>query len=181
MPIRTLLLILLCVSLSAIAQITLKSGMSSARVAAAMAGDDGVAAALTIATTPAVIIGLALYGFGAVAWLLVLNKVDVSMAYPFNGIGFILTSALAVMLLGEHVRHPALDRDPARRRRGLSRRDRLTRRRLPLGAGFAADRLADRHPALAPRPADAGKFDALGRLQLHHQPRRRPLRRLHRL
>ena len=102
MTIRTLCLILLCVCLSAIAQITLKTGMSSSRVMAAMAGD-GVTAAFTVATTPAVIIGLALYGFGAVAWLLVLNKVDVSMAYPFNGIGFIVTSALAVMLLGEHV------------------------------------------------------------------------------
>jgi multidrug transporter EmrE-like cation transporter len=102
MPIRTLFLILLCVSLSAIAQITLKSGMSSARVMAAMAGGDGLTAAFTVATTPAVIIGLALYGFGAVAWLLVLNKVDVSMAYPFNGIGFIVTSLLAMAVLGEH-------------------------------------------------------------------------------
>jgi drug/metabolite transporter (DMT)-like permease len=103
MPIRTLLLILLCVALSATAQITLKAGMSSARVAAAMAGGDGVAAAITVATAPLVIFGLALYGVGAVAWLLVLNKVDVSMAYPFNGIAFIVTSGLAVMLLGEHV------------------------------------------------------------------------------
>lgn len=103
MTIRTLCLILLCVSLSAVAQITLKTGMSSARVVAAMAGGDTMAAAFTVATTPAVIIGLGLYGIGAVAWLLVLSKIDVSIAYPFNGIGFIVTSALAMTLLGEHV------------------------------------------------------------------------------
>jgi drug/metabolite transporter (DMT)-like permease len=103
MPIRTLFLILLCVGLSAIAQITLKAGMSSAKVIAAMAGGDGLAATMTVATEPLVVGGLMLYGIGAVAWLLVLSKVDVSTAYPFIGIGFIVTTALAAMLLGEHV------------------------------------------------------------------------------
>lgn len=103
MSLRSLLLILLCVGLSAAGQIVLKAGMSSARVATALAGADGFAATVTVATTPLVIIGLSLYGIGAVAWLMVLSKVDVSVAYPFIGISFIVTTALAAILLGEPV------------------------------------------------------------------------------
>ena len=57
----------------------------------------------TIATTPAVVGGLALYLFGAILWLLVLAQIDVTQAYPFVGLGFLITMALGMMLLGESV------------------------------------------------------------------------------
>jgi drug/metabolite transporter (DMT)-like permease len=103
MAARTLLLILLSVCLSSIAQLTLKTGMSSPRMAAALAGEDRLAAALTVATAPLVILGLALYGIGAVVWLFVLAKTDVSVAYPFVGLGFIVTMAFGAAMLGEQV------------------------------------------------------------------------------
>ena len=57
----------------------------------------------TIATTPAVVGGLALYLFGAILWLLVLAQIDVTQAYPFVGLGFLITMALGMLLLGESV------------------------------------------------------------------------------
>ncbi|MBF5095572.1 EamA family transporter [Azospirillum sp. INR13] len=36
-----------------------------------------------------------------VVWLAVLAKVEVTMAYPFVGLGFLVTLALGVLLLGE--------------------------------------------------------------------------------
>jgi multidrug transporter EmrE-like cation transporter len=46
---------------------------------------------------------LALYLFGAMLWLLVLAKIDVTQAYPFVGLGFLITMALGMIWLGESV------------------------------------------------------------------------------
>lgn len=45
--------------------------------------------------------GLALYFASAAVWLFVLAKVEVSFAYPFVGLGFILTMLLAYIINGE--------------------------------------------------------------------------------
>ncbi len=45
--------------------------------------------------------GLMLYALGAVLWLGVLARIDVSIAYPFVGLGFILAALCGVFLLGE--------------------------------------------------------------------------------
>ena len=97
-----LLLILASVSLSALAQITLKFGMSSERIQRAFGENVSPMASIwAVASNFHVLIGLLAYGFGAIIWLLVLAKLDVSAAYPFVGLGFILTMLLGHLLLGE--------------------------------------------------------------------------------
>ena len=100
MNLSVLGLILLSVTLSAVAQIVLKHGMTAAATRDAMAVG-GVHAVTAIVTNLYVIGGLALYGLGMVFWLGVLSRVDVSQAYPFVGLGFLLTMAFGVLLLGE--------------------------------------------------------------------------------
>lgn len=100
MNLSVLGLILLSVTLSAVAQIVLKHGMTAPATRDAMAGG-GLQAVTTIITNAYVIGGLALYGLGMVFWLGVLSRVDVSQAYPFVGLGFLLTMAFGVLLLGE--------------------------------------------------------------------------------
>jgi drug/metabolite transporter (DMT)-like permease len=83
----TLLLIIVSVCLSAAAQVLLKGG-----VAGRLGGNaDFLGGLLQVLVTPAVVGGLALYALGAIIWLYVLARVDVSYAYPFVGLGFILT------------------------------------------------------------------------------------------
>ncbi len=60
-------LIILSVSISALAQICLKLGMSSPAVQKAIATSSS-AARYAGATNPSVVGGLALYGLGAVVW-----------------------------------------------------------------------------------------------------------------
>ncbi|HYM29822.1 MAG TPA: EamA family transporter [Candidatus Cybelea sp.] len=98
-----LALILASVTCSAIAQISLKFGMSGARMQSAIATHDGWRIAISAATDPAVVGGLALYALGAVVWLAVLARVEVSQAYPFVGLGFLFTMALGMILLGDAV------------------------------------------------------------------------------
>lgn len=102
MNIAVLGLILISVAMSAVAQIALKHGMSSPVVQASLnSGIERVAP--LIATNPFIWTGLALYGAGALLWLGVLAQIDVSQAYPFVGLGFLLTMVLGIILLGESV------------------------------------------------------------------------------
>ncbi len=95
-----LLLIFLSVTISAVAQIALKHGMSSTPVQQALV-QGGAEALHGVAKSLFVWLGLALYGVGALLWLGVLARVDVSQAYPFVGLGFLLTMIFGVFLLGE--------------------------------------------------------------------------------
>lgn len=96
-------LILLSVALSAIAQIVLKSAMSSKAVQVDMAADGLLRVAMNVLINPTVITGLTLYGLGAVLWLAVLARLDVTQAYPFVGLGFIFTLILGYLFLNEPV------------------------------------------------------------------------------
>jgi multidrug transporter EmrE-like cation transporter len=96
-------LILFSVSCSAIAQIFLKIGMSQPAVLKDLATGDHLMLVGSIISNGWVLGGLALYFFGAVVWLFVLARVDVSFAYPFVGLGFIVTLLLGRIVMGDVV------------------------------------------------------------------------------
>lgn len=98
----TLILLILCsVLLSSIAQIVLKTGMSNPHVLSAVQSGLGLDMLTAICTNLFVIGGLTLYFASAAVWLLVLARVDVSFAYPFVGLGFVVTMLLAFFINGE--------------------------------------------------------------------------------
>ena len=104
MNIKIIILLLSSVSLSAFAQIAFKFGMSANNIQETINQKHNWFALLYQAfTQPYVLIGLACYGLGASIWLLVLARIDVSVAYPFVGLGFILTMFLGALLLGEQM------------------------------------------------------------------------------
>lgn len=94
-------MILVSVGCSALAQIFLKHGMSIAPVQARLASGGAVSIAQAVAASPTVWLGLFLYGFSAAVWLFVLAKLDVSVAYAFVALGFLLTMVLGCLLLSE--------------------------------------------------------------------------------
>jgi multidrug transporter EmrE-like cation transporter len=97
---QLLSLILASVGLSAIAQMFLKMGVTAVRSAEA----GGVANTLAAyATSPYVVLGLGLYGIGAILWLFVLARLPLTVAYPFVGLGFIATMLIGVLALNEAV------------------------------------------------------------------------------
>jgi drug/metabolite transporter (DMT)-like permease len=96
-----LLLILFSVSLSGLAQVLFKYGVSTAAARAAMADGSAASVLLAFVDSPAVIAGLAMYGFGTLIWLNVLSRTDLSLAYPFVGLSFIITALLGYILFHE--------------------------------------------------------------------------------
>ena len=100
MTITIFSMIMVSVLLSVAAQILLKHGMSNITVAEAFT-KSVTHAVLAIATNLSVILGLTAYVASAGVWLIVLSKLDVSKAYPFVGLGFILTMLFAYFFLNE--------------------------------------------------------------------------------
>lgn len=97
-----LAVILATVTLSAFAQLALKMGVGaiSPAVQAKGVGLELLAAA---ASSPLILLGLAIYGVSVVAWLWVLSKTDLSVAYPFVGLSFLTTMFFGSWFLHENV------------------------------------------------------------------------------
>jgi drug/metabolite transporter (DMT)-like permease len=84
-------------------QLTLKSGMTAVGRIDAAALAEPLATFLRVVTNPLVIGGLGLYVLGAAAWLTVLSRVQLSLAYPLLALTYAVTPLLAWLLLGESV------------------------------------------------------------------------------
>lgn len=98
------ILILSSVFLSATAQLFLKLGMSNPNISHFMKMGSFCELAKQICYSPWVIGGLSIYFIGALLWLLVLAKAEVSFAYPFVGVGFILTMFFGKYFMGEMIK-----------------------------------------------------------------------------
>ena len=56
---------------------------------------------MAAATTPFVWIGLTIFGVSALAWLTTLSRVPLSIAYPFNALGFLAILISSALILHE--------------------------------------------------------------------------------
>lgn len=92
------IIIFIPIIIAAIAQIVLKSGIGSANTAVGL-----LEFFIKTLTSPIVILGLGLYGLGAVLWLIVLSREDVSFAYPLVSFAYVLAIFLSAIFLKEHV------------------------------------------------------------------------------
>lgn len=93
---------LISIVLSVLAQFALKAGMSSIEIKEIMAQPFVPRTFIAVISNTYVFFGFSLYGLGAVVWLSVLSKWDVSKAYPLVGLGFAMTVAVG-FVLGEQV------------------------------------------------------------------------------
>ena len=80
--------------LSSCAQIALKRGLNVRRP---------VSALWRTATSPWVMAWALCFGVATVLWIVALHSLDLSYAYPLLGSGYVLVTAMAVILLRERV------------------------------------------------------------------------------
>lgn len=98
MSILSLALVLFAVSAAVCAQLMLKHGMQAAATRAHHTDGSLVFAA---ATSPWVLGGLAVFAVSAVAWLGVLSRVPLSVAYPFSALGYVAILTASIVILHE--------------------------------------------------------------------------------
>ncbi len=94
--------ILISVTMGAAGQILLKTGMN--RIGALTLSANQIFDILwRLATNPYVVLGLALYVCGTVFWLAALSRVDLSYAYPFASLSYIIMLTASWLLFGESI------------------------------------------------------------------------------
>ena len=98
MTLNSFLIVFISVTLSALAQISFKYGVNGVPFV-----QDGsiISKAWDLFTSPFVVLGLLLYGIGAILWLFALKQIDLSLAYPFVSMSFIMVFCLSVFFLNE--------------------------------------------------------------------------------
>jgi multidrug transporter EmrE-like cation transporter len=93
-------MILLGVLLNAFAQLALKAGMNRVgHFDFALA--NAIPIGWQVGTNPFVALGLFCYVVSVGVWLLVLSRVEVSLAYPMLSIGYVVNALIAWWFMGE--------------------------------------------------------------------------------
>jgi multidrug transporter EmrE-like cation transporter len=98
LSIASFVLLISAVATAAAGQVMLKHGMQAATARAAHSRGSLAVAAIT---SPWVLIGLLVFGISAIAWLAVLSRVPLSVAYPFNALGYLGILTASILILHE--------------------------------------------------------------------------------
>jgi drug/metabolite transporter (DMT)-like permease len=94
--------ILISVLAGALGQILLKKGMGS--MGPLTLSMDQVGGILwRVATNPYVVVGLLIYVCGTLFWLVALSRVDLSYAYPFASLSYVVMLAASWFLFHENI------------------------------------------------------------------------------
>ncbi len=99
----SLLLVLTSSLLGVCGQILLKMGMEHMGTLDLSSLAAAIRTFTQVFTTPGVLFGLGCYGVSSIIWLVVLSRLDVSLAYPLLALNFVLVPLFAWLILGEQV------------------------------------------------------------------------------
>jgi len=94
--------ILVSVVASTIGQLLLKKGMNSVG-SITLTVDQILSTTWKMATNPYVFIGLLIYGAGTIFWLAALSRVDLSYAYPFASLSYVVMLIASWMMFDEQI------------------------------------------------------------------------------
>ncbi len=97
-----MLLIISSVLVASVAQLLLKHGMTKVgRVDSLSSAPSMLFSALT---NPTVLLGLAVFAFSALTWLVALSRVKLNIAYPMVSLGYVAVMFFSWLILKEPVR-----------------------------------------------------------------------------
>ena len=95
-------LVLCSICFAVAGQVLLKSGMNKL-TSILNSGTPILDVALQFVRTPPIVIGFLCYGFGAIFWLAVLARLDLSLAYPLLALMYVLIPLSARVFLNEEI------------------------------------------------------------------------------
>lgn len=97
---KPFVLVLIAVSFSVSGELLLKTGMNQIGV---FSFHNLLPTLGRILTHPRILGGFGLFALGALFWLAVLSRVNLSWAYPMLSLGYILVLVFSALILKEHV------------------------------------------------------------------------------
>ncbi|MGA9347381.1 MAG: EamA family transporter [Anaerolineae bacterium] len=100
---KAIALALLATLIATLGQLLLKSGMRQVGPISRVDLSHPFPLLVTVFSNPLILIAIPLYVAGFLTWLIVLSKLDLSYAYPFLAVTYVLVPLLSWLLLGEHV------------------------------------------------------------------------------
>jgi drug/metabolite transporter (DMT)-like permease len=89
----TILFILASVSLNSLAQITWKKGLKATNKTSL----------LKMMLKPKVMLGFLMFAASSLIWIMILSNVEVSYAFPFLSLSYVITTILSYLVLDEKV------------------------------------------------------------------------------
>lgn len=97
-----LICILLSVSIGVAGQLLLKQGVMRLGV---LSPTPGAVPLLVwrVATSPLVVLGLSCYAVGSLFWLVALSRVELSFAYPFASLSYVVIFVVSWLMFGETI------------------------------------------------------------------------------
>ena len=98
-----ILILLLSITISSLAHVFLKKGVMSLGGSIHQEIDGFWEYFNALSTNPWMLGGVSLHVGALVVWVWALSRVDVSFAYPFLALGYVLVSLLAWVWLGENL------------------------------------------------------------------------------
>ena len=99
----SVLLILLSISIAVTGQLLLKIGIDKIGVNGIGSMKALISLFSGIIRSPMVLTGLFLYFISAAIWLVILSTVDLSFAYPFIGLSYVIVLVFSRLILKEEV------------------------------------------------------------------------------
>ncbi len=98
-------MVLTSVAFGAVGQLTLKAGMNSV-VTSYGKLQLSIDTLIHMATNPLLIVGIAIFGISTLLWLFALAKADLSFAYPFLSLTYLVVLIGGAFLFGDKVTLP---------------------------------------------------------------------------
>ena len=89
--------------IAAVGQLLLKSGMDQVGPVSRADLSSPLPLLLTVFSNPLILVAIPLYVAGFLTWLIVLSKLDLSYAYLFLAVTYVLVPLLSWLFLGEYV------------------------------------------------------------------------------
>jgi Membrane transporters of cations and cationic drugs len=103
MSIRTVLLALSAPAIGTVGQLLLKYVMKGVGPLGLTQLGSPARIIVALLTNPLFLLAAALYALGFVIWLIVLSKMDLSLAYPILALSYFLVPLLSWLLFGEQI------------------------------------------------------------------------------
>jgi drug/metabolite transporter (DMT)-like permease len=100
---KSLALIFINILIGSVGQLMFKSGMMQIGRIGVGEISRPLATLGAVFTNPYILLALPLYAVALILWLVVLSRLQLSFAYPFLSMAYVVNAVLAQAILGEHI------------------------------------------------------------------------------